>query len=87
MERATEDQLAERIAAAKQQVTVHGLYAHFKHPERQYRVLLVGIDEASEQPMVTYQALYGNQLIWHRLLSEWLKPTDTGIIRFQPVSA
>lgn len=46
MERATEVQLTARIETAKQQVVVDGLYVHYKHPERQYRVLLVGIDEA-----------------------------------------
>jgi len=84
-ERATEEQLATQVEVALQQVFLGGIYVHYKHPERQYMVVSVGIDEPSEKPMVSYKALYGRQLLWHKLLSDWLKPTDTGVERYQRV--
>jgi len=63
--------LIETVKQAEQNVRVGGLYAHYRTPERLYKVLAIGINEKTEEPCVIYQALYEDQLIWVRPLSAW----------------
>lgn len=65
------DNLKETIEQAEQQVQIGGLYAHYRKPERLYKVLAVAINENTEEPCVVYQALYGGKLIWVRALTAW----------------
>jgi len=46
-----------------------GRYRHFKGGE--YRVLYVAKHSETLEPMVVYQALYGEQGIWVRPASMW----------------
>ena len=46
-----------------------GLYRHFKG--NQYRLLYVAKHSETLEPMVVYQALYGDQGIWVRPASMW----------------
>ena len=46
-----------------------GLYRHFKG--KQYRVLLVAVHSETLEPMVVYQALYGEQGMWVRPVCMW----------------
>ena len=46
-----------------------GLYRHFKGNE--YRVLYIASHSETLEPMVVYQALYGEGGIWVRPLSMW----------------
>lgn len=59
------------ITSAKQQVEVGALYYHYRTPTQHYRVLAIALDEATEQPCVVYQAMYGEKLIWVRTLDAW----------------
>lgn len=72
MPRANAETLSQLVRAAEGQVTVGDSYVHFKHPERAYRVLTIAIAEATEEIVVVYKALYGEQLTFSRLLSSWL---------------
>ena len=61
-----------------------GVYRHFKG--NLYRVLSVATHSETLEPMVVYQALYGDQGIWVRPASMWTeqvqKPEYSGP-RFQ----
>ena len=46
-----------------------GVYRHFKGNE--YRLLCVACHSETLEPMVVYQALYGDRGVWVRPLSMW----------------
>ncbi len=46
-----------------------GLYRHFKGGE--YRVLYTAVHSETLEPMVVYQALYGEKGIWVRPAAMW----------------
>ncbi len=46
-----------------------GIYRHFKGNE--YRLLCVARHSETLEPMVVYQALYGDRGVWVRPLSMW----------------
>ncbi len=46
-----------------------GLYRHFKGKE--YRLLFVARHSETEEPMVVYQALYGERGYWVRPAAMW----------------
>lgn len=51
-----------------------GLYRHFKGSE--YRLLYVAKHSETLEPMVVYQALYGEMGIWVRPASMWNEHID-----------
>ena len=64
-----------------------GLYRHFKG--NYYRVLSIARHSETTEPMVVYQALYGNGGIWVRPAGMWnetVKRDGKEIRRFQPLS-
>ena len=64
-----------------------GLYRHFKG--NYYRVLSIAWHSETTEPMVVYQALYGNGGIWVRPADMWnetVKRDGEEIRRFQPLS-
>jgi hypothetical protein len=71
MSHESQDQLSQRLAAAKTQVTVGARYRHYKNLT--YNVLEVVLLEENNEPCVVYQAEYGDKLIWVRRLSSWLE--------------
>ena len=46
-----------------------GVYRHFKGNE--YRLLCIARHSETLEPMVVYQALYGDKGVWVRPLSMW----------------
>jgi hypothetical protein len=46
-----------------------GVYRHFKGNE--YRLLYIARHSETLEPMVVYQALYGDRGVWVRPLSMW----------------
>lgn len=52
-----------------------GRYRHFKGHE--YRVLLVARDTETEEPVVVYQALYGERGHWVRSVADF----TAGVVR------
>jgi len=77
MERMAQQPLAIRIKGAEVLVQVGGVYCHYKDPHKRYRVLGIGLLEATQEPCVIYQAEYGDQLVWVRALSVWLERVQT----------
>lgn len=63
-----------------------GLYRHFKG--KLYRLLYVAKHSETLEPMIVYQALYGEQGIWVRPASMWSEHIDRDDYhgpRFYPV--
>ena len=56
-----------------------GLYRHFKGGE--YRVLCMARHSETEEWMVVYRALYGEQGIWVRPASMWFEEVEHGGVR------
>ena len=64
-----------------------GLYRHFKG--NYYRVLSIARHSETTEPMVVYQALYGNYSIWVRPADMWNETVERGgkvTRRFHPLS-
>lgn len=51
-----------------------GIYRHFKGNE--YRLLYIATHSETLEPMVVYQALYGDNGIWVRPLSMWTEEVE-----------
>ena len=63
-----------------------GKYRHFKGGE--YQVLGIASHSETLEPMVVYQALYGNQGLWVRPANMWNEIVDKDGYhgpRFQPI--
>ena len=62
---------------AKKEIAI-GRYRHFKGNE--YEVLAIARHSETQEPMVVYKALYGEQAVWVRPASMWTEevpePTD-----------
>ena len=87
-------ELARRVKSAEMKVKPGAIYCHWKHPEQHYRVIRVGIDEATEELVVVYEMLVEPKpVVWVRRLrgkDGWLTPVEHDgreIPRFQPVES
>ena len=78
------NELAEEIAALKEQVEIGANYVHYKDPSKQYTVRGLVVIEATDQIGVLYQANYGPRLSFVRPASEWFERID-GAPRFKKV--
>lgn len=47
------------------------IYYHYKSPHLKYKILMVVLDEETEEPIIIYQAQYGNNLVWARKINIW----------------
>lgn len=65
------DGLQKIIRGGEQQVSVGGVYTHYRNPDQLYKVLAIALDEVTAQQCVVYQALYGDKLIWIRSVEIW----------------
>lgn len=50
------------------------IYRHFK--QKLYQIIAIAINEATEEEMVVYQALYGDYGIYVRTLKNFMEPVD-----------
>ena len=58
----------------KREIVVHGVYKHFKGDL--YIVEDLAFDSETEEEMVVYRALYGENLLWVRPLKMFLSEVD-----------
>lgn len=83
-------ELAAEVNEAKLKIEVGAKYFHYKHSDLFYKVLAVGIIEATEEPCVVYEAEYGERLVWVRPLEDFLAKVKledgTEVDRFTKVS-
>lgn len=63
--------LNNRCAHALNMIEIGAIYSHYRNHELNYKVLMLALDEETEEMCVVYQALYGEQLIWIRKLTKW----------------
>jgi hypothetical protein len=71
-----QDALAALVAEGESKVTVGATYAHYKHPDMQYKVLSIALIEANDEPAVVYEAQYGAKVIFVRPVSVWLEAVE-----------
>lgn len=89
MPHSSELSLVSRISNAKRLVSVGSLYYHYRTPNLFYRVNDIVVNEETEQPVVIYEAQYGDKITWARSLDKWLDEIeyqDTFVKRFTEVS-
>lgn len=71
-----EHNLKQILEDASAKVTIGTRYAHYKHPERTYRVIAVSLIEETLLPAVVYEAEYGDKLSFIRPLDNFLELVD-----------
>jgi len=69
----SQQELRSGLDQALKQVAVGGLYRHFKHPQKTYKVLSLAITEADDAVCVVYQAQHGEHFVFVRPLKSWLQ--------------
>lgn len=88
----SEQVLAQKLAEAESKIEVGAIYVHYRNPNQPYKVLAIGLLEATEEPCVIYQAQYGSNImqntIWVRAVDVWLAEVSLGdkkVARFQKI--
>ena len=57
------------------EIKIKGVYKHFKG--NYYIVEDIGTDSETEEPLVIYRALYGNNKLWVRPLKAFMSEVDS----------
>lgn len=81
------EELLATLTGARTKIGVGDRYAHYKHPERTYRVVTVSLIEETLEPAVVYEAEYGEKLSFIRPLSNFLEMVTfegESVPRFSP---
>lgn len=76
MERTSESELLERLQAAQKRVPVGSRYTHYKRPDRAYVIRDHALHEASESPLVIYEACYCEGLVFARTLENFTEDVE-----------
>lgn len=66
------EDLQSLLAEAREKVETGVLYRHYSNAEKRYKVLVVALQEATQEPCVVYESLTSPGLIWVRNLDDWL---------------
>lgn len=88
MERTSEQELLVRLKNARTQVPVGSRFTHYKHPDRAYVIRDHALHEASESPLVIYEACYGEGLVFARTLENFTEDVvheGVRVPRFSPL--
>ncbi len=88
MAHSTPEQLIALRQKAQQHIEIGACYYHYRNPEKLYKIVALGLDEATEQPCVIYQSLDSDALVWIRPLSSWLEYVaynNTQVPRFSKI--
>lgn len=67
----TEPDLAAALVEVRAAVPVGARYRHYKNMAHEYEVVGHGLWEATLEPAIIYQALYGDKLTFIRPISDW----------------
>jgi len=68
--------LSEKLDECRKIVLVNKFYYHYRSPSDYYKVLDLGLDEATEKVVVIYQAQFGKNLIWTRDIDIWCESVE-----------
>lgn len=83
------EELVKKQKGAQSNVEIDATYAHYRNADLKYKVIAIGLQEATEKVCVIYQALYGDKLTWVRDLDSWLSEVDLQgkkVARFKKIS-
>lgn len=69
--------LKSELVRLGQTVRVGDEYAHYAHPGRRYRIISIGVLEASQELCVIYQAISKPDLVWVRPVANFLEEIQT----------
>lgn len=77
MQTLNEESLKKLVQQAREQVEVGSLYTHFRSPDKEYKVIDIGMLEATSKPCVIYQALYDTgKTIWVRAFDDFVAKVE-----------
>lgn len=71
-----QDDLVNQIKQAKTKIKVGTSYAHYKNPNKAYKVIGFVVIEATDEIGVLYQAQYDQKLTFVRPVSSWLEKVE-----------
>lgn len=74
----SQEELNQKINAAKKQIEIGSIYFHYKSPDKYYVIESIGILESSEELCVVYRALYDKGIVWVRTLENFTEVTNQG---------
>lgn len=66
----------DQLQQSAKSIQVGDIYYHSKKPDKSYKVLNLAITEANDEICVIYQAQFGSNLIFVRLLESWLSKVE-----------
>lgn len=79
----SEEELSIQIEKVQDLVEIGALYAHYRDSTTLYKVVGLGIIEATHEVGVLYQKAFGsaesNAVVWIRPISSWTEKVNTGI--------
>jgi len=88
----SEEELAAQLEQAKNQVEIGAIYAHYRDPKNIYKVVGIGVIDATQEPGVIYKKERGSDfmksVLWVRSIHIWLEQVTvegTLVPRFQKV--
>lgn len=88
MDRTPESELLKRLEDARKRIPVGSRYTHYKRPDRAYVIRDHALHEASESPLVVYEACYGKGLVFARTLENFTEDVEhegARVPRFSPI--
>lgn len=79
----THEQLRTELKKAKKRIVIGGIYSHYKKPENLYRVIGLGIQEATDKICVIYRAEYAKEFTFVRDLDSWVDTPEFDGVKVQ----
>jgi len=80
----SQEDLLKKVVDAHRSIDVNATYFHYKDTDRArpYKIIVIVINESTEEVCVVYQAQYGENLTWMRTVVEFTSEitTDHGIV-------
>lgn len=83
MTQRTQEESAKILEDAAIRVRVGGLYEHYKHPDRVYKVLHLGFIKETGEPCVIYESDHGKKFVYVRSLENFLDTVEIGGVRVE----
>lgn len=91
-EHLSEKELLSQLEQARLAIEIGGIYVHYRDRQTRYKVLGLGMIEATQEPAVIYQKEFGSDglksVTWIRSVSSWLEKVSVGctfVPRFQKI--
>ncbi len=72
----SEDELQKRLEDAQKKIKIGDVYAHYKHPDKHYKIETLGFLEATDGVIVGYRWLYGGEFLFFRPIDNFLEDVE-----------